>query len=596
MSTATIDDNRTSEAAVPPPEPRRRFTRADLLAFGGFLLAGLVLAGRLWRDIDHRYLAFTVADQQGFEWVIATVTHAVTHGENPLFTHTINAPLGVNLMAQTSIIGLTVPLIPVTLLFGPSTTFAVILSGGLAGTAAAWYWIFSRHVVSSKVAAAVGGGLCGFATPMVSHANGGHLNYIANFLVPFIVWRVIRLREPGRWLRNGAILGLLLTWQIFIGEEPLLLTAMGVATFVVAYAVMRRDEAKAALRPFLAGLGVAAGVTLVLSGYALWYQFNGPQSYGAIPHAAKYGNDVYSLTTYGSESLGGGQPVPGSLAMNPTEENGFFGWALLLAAAVAAVWLWGRSVAARAAAVTGVVFLGLSLGTELKIHGRGTGVPGPWRLFTHVPLVGSVLPARLTFVAIPAIALLLVLGTERALAATVEPRTVRLLWIGLVVAALVPVVPTPLLAVGRQSVPQFFTAGTWRPYVGPGRSILAVPPPDGAYVQPVRWQIAADLGFNHVEGYFIGPHGPDGHGWYGAERRPTAALLNDVWRNGNAATTTEADRATAITDMRYWHVDLVVLGPDSKFAPQLRQTVESMFGPATFVGGVWIWDVRPLTA
>ncbi len=47
-------------------------------------------------------------------------TRIFTHGENPLFTPQLNAPDGVNLMANTGLLGLTVPLVPVTLLFGPA--------------------------------------------------------------------------------------------------------------------------------------------------------------------------------------------------------------------------------------------------------------------------------------------------------------------------------------------------------------------------------------------------------------------------------------------------------------------------------------------
>jgi hypothetical protein len=59
----------------------------------------------------------------------------------------MNAPNGVNLMANTGLLGLTVPLVPVTLLFGPVVTFTIMLTGGLAATAWAWYHVLSRHIV-----------------------------------------------------------------------------------------------------------------------------------------------------------------------------------------------------------------------------------------------------------------------------------------------------------------------------------------------------------------------------------------------------------------------------------------------------------------
>jgi hypothetical protein len=348
---------------------------------------------------------------------------------------------------------------------------------------------------------------------------------------------------------------------------------------------------------------VAAVVCGVLVGYPLWYQMNGPQSYDGIPHAARLGNDVQSVTTFASMSIGGGRPV-GDLAYNPTEENGFLGWPLLLLAAVAAVWLWRTSLMARAAAVTGGFYLVASLGNEITMMGHKTGVPGPWRVLSHLPLVGWVLPSRLTFIAVPAIAVLLALATARVLAAASDATwtgagdriPVRLLWVGAVVAVLLPLAPTPFEAVDRPSVPTFFTSGAWKDHVGgDDRSILAAPPPDGSHIAPLRWQVESDFGFRMVEGYFIGPTGADRHGWYGAERRPTAHLLNTVWQSGVAVTADPERRQVAIEDLRFWRVDAVVLANGTRNEVALAATLRSLFGEGKRVADVMVWDVRPLT-
>ena len=76
------------------------------------------------------------------------------HHVNPLISGLQNAPLGVNMMANTAMLGFSIPMTPVTLVFGPTVTWAIALTGSLAGTAAAWYWVFSRHLVKSRAAAA----------------------------------------------------------------------------------------------------------------------------------------------------------------------------------------------------------------------------------------------------------------------------------------------------------------------------------------------------------------------------------------------------------------------------------------------------------
>ncbi|WP_018349229.1 hypothetical protein [Longispora albida] len=590
---------------------RKERQSAGLMVAGGFVMVSLLLLAQLWVNPVTRYLKITHADQQGFEWIIQLVTHSVLNGQNPLFTDMINMPLGINVMAQTSIMGLSIPLIPVTLLFGPSVTFAVILTGSLAGTAIGWYWLFSRHLVpSSRAGAVIAAAFCAFAPPMISHANGGHLNYVAQFLLPVIVWRVIKLREPGRWLRNGVIAGLLITWQIFIGEEPLLVAAMGLGFFTIVYALIIHKAALEALKPFLAGLGVAVLVTVVLAGYPLWYQFYGPQSYNGLPHAAAAGNDLYSLTTYGSQIIGGGRTVAGIIAMNPTEENGFFGWALLILTGVVAAWLWRGSALVKALAITAGTFLVLSLGTEIIINTQRTGIPGPWKLFSGLPLVGSILPGRLTFVAMPAMAAILALGTARIVAVSAAWRAAdsggeeqttkrlpaKLLWFGAIAAVMVPLIPVPLPAIERRSIPEFFTAGTWKQYIRDGRSLVSLPVSDNSNMQPVRWQLATNMGFRNIEGYFVGPHGPDKVGFYNAERRPTGHLISHVWRSGELPQITDDVRNQAKDDLTFWKADVVVLPKGEYNEAQLYALGEALFGPGKESGGVWVWDVKSFSA
>jgi hypothetical protein len=47
----------------------------------------------------------------------------------------------------------------------------------------------------------------------------------------------------------------------------------------VVYVASRPRRAWAESRRFLTGLGVAVGVSLVLTAYPLWFQFFGPQHY-----------------------------------------------------------------------------------------------------------------------------------------------------------------------------------------------------------------------------------------------------------------------------------------------------------------------------
>lgn len=579
-------------AATRRPLPPRA---VDAAVLGGYLALACVVLGGLWLDLDRGYLVNSMRDQHMWEWFFAVTARAVADGTIPLWSDLQNHPTGVNLMANTAMFGIGIPLAPLTLAFGPTVTFAVALTAGLAGTAAGWYWVLSRHIVRSRAAAAVGGAFAGFAPAIVSHANA-HPNFVALFALPLVVRMLIRLTRGERPVRDGALLGLLVTWQIFIGEEPLLIAATTMVVFAAAYALIRPEQARPMVRPLVTGIGIGAAVTLPLVAYPLWVQFFGPASYDALSHALP-GNDVLAFVGFAGDSLAGGaaDPVTGAapFAANPTEENAYFGLPLVALLVVLAVRLW-REPVARACAVTVAVLAAFSWGDTLSINGVDTGIPGPWMLLGQAPLFESVVVSRFAMGCIAPIAVLLALGVERALADRAsEPRWFLPAGIALLAAALLPLLPTPLHTVRAAATPSFFAEDTWRGYVEHGGAVVPVPVPDPLDASPLAWQVDAGLEFPVPEGYFVGP-GEDGvHGRYGAVPRPTSSLLAEVARSGVRADVDDADRAFAAQDLRFWRADVVVLGAHPE-ADALRGTVEDLLGiPARRVADVWVWNVRP---
>ncbi|MFC7763988.1 hypothetical protein ACFQY4_42770 [Catellatospora bangladeshensis] len=251
----TTSADRSRRARNPADQPRR--INATALVLATFLVGAVLVTWGLWREGSRAMLSANVPDQVFFQFVLRHAVDVLAGDATPFFTSQMNAPLGVNLMANTVVLGLGIPLAPLTVLGGPQLSFTVLLVLGLAGTAAAWYWFLLRHVVSSRAAAAVGAALCGFGPGMISQANG-HPNWTAQFLVPFLVHWALRMAEPGRALRNGAVLGLLVVVQAFVNEEVLLYTALACAVFLTAYAALTWPAQRAAIRPVLATAGVAA--------------------------------------------------------------------------------------------------------------------------------------------------------------------------------------------------------------------------------------------------------------------------------------------------------------------------------------------------
>src|SRR3978361_2069245 len=104
----------------------------------------------------------------------------------------MNVPDGVNIMANTTVLALSLPAAPITHFFGAGLSVVLLLTLGLSGTAAAWYWVLSRHLVRSRVAAWIGGLWCGFCPAVIGHAHR-HIHFVRPVVVPVIVWEGVRV-------------------------------------------------------------------------------------------------------------------------------------------------------------------------------------------------------------------------------------------------------------------------------------------------------------------------------------------------------------------------------------------------------------------
>jgi hypothetical protein len=552
--------------------------RRDLLAGVVYLAGAVWVAGHLWTDPSGRVMTAFPGDQYQFEFWLEHAVRVV-HGASPFHTDRLGTPAGVNMMANTSTYGLTVPLAPVTMLLGPGVAYAVMVTWALCSTAWCWFLLFSRRLGARWLPAVVGGGFCGFAPGMVAQASV-HPNIAAQAAVPLIVWQILRIRDRVPVWRVGAALAGLVVYQFFINEEILLITAAGCALFTAVWVVLHHREARQLVGRFAAVLGIAAGAAGALLGYPLWFQFAGPGHYQGLANTTLgYGNDVWAFTAWApGELLGDGSAI--RLAPNPAEVNTFFGLSLLLAGvAVVAGW---RHTAVRAAAISGVVLGVLSLGPVLRVNGRYLG-PGPWWPLQKLPVLDSVITTRLALGLIPCIAVALVVFLDGLLRVP-RRRVYALAWC----LPLLPLAPLPLPAVGRPAMPVFFTDGRWRAWLPEGDTVVAVPPSDAD--GPMRWAVHEQLGFPLVGGYFLGPDpGRGGVARFGPPSRPTARLWAAVAAGGRRVVDAAARRQAA-TDLAFWRAGLVVLRADRARAAQLRQVTTDLLGFApTWDGGVWVW-------
>ncbi|MGA3488533.1 hypothetical protein ACK8GG_11025 [Micromonosporaceae bacterium DT55] len=593
----------TAESAVAAGTPasaeatpkRRRVRRADLAAIGAYVMLGVFVCLEHWLDVSNRISSHLPSDHSWFEWLFSHGAYSVRHLENPLFSAQQNAPDGVNMMANTSILGVTLPLAPVTWLLGPQVTYVLYLGGALAATAATSYWMLSRYLVSSRAAAFAGGAFLGFAPGVIHHANG-QPNFVSHFLLPIIVVRVLRLGEPGRWLRNGIVLGLLVAYQIFINEEMLLLTALACLVVVVGYAIARREQARAKWRSFVSALGVGGGLALLLTAYPIWYQFNGPQSSRGLQDGVfhSWGEDLAAYVTFSRDTIAGNAAVEQTIGL--TEQNSWFGWPLVALAVLTLALLWRRSGAARIAGVVIAVFTIASLGPRIRFNGTETELYGPWHFISdELPLVEMMMPTRLALVVTAAVGVLIALAWESVaradLGSAPSAAVARKFGYAAVALALLPLFPTPLPTRHVESPPAFITSGAWREYVDADRTLVPVPVPSNVHgLATLRWSALTQHEFAVPGGYFIGPNAA-GDGIFGAPPRPTTMLMYQTMSAAEVPQIDAEQRRQALEDLRFWNAAVVVLGAHEQ-DELLLELMTELLGPAVRVDDVWLWDVR----
>ncbi len=572
-----------------------------------YLALALYLSSRLAADPQGRLFPGSQgADQVGAQWFLAHSAYAVAHFTDPFVTGRLNAPVGVNLAAQVTMVGVGVPLAPVTLLFGVAVTYLVLLLLSLAGTATAWYWLLAAKLRRRFPAAAVGGLFCGFSPQFIADATGR--NHITlQILIPVIAWQACRLGSATHPARRGVVLGLLVAWQALIGEEVLLLTALGLAVFSAAYLAQRPRLIRLAGR-YAAGLGVAALVAGALLAYPLWRQFLGPGNVHGFPlNLQVYTNYVVG---YLGMPAGWAALLPGPLASVSW-------WAVtdlvtlglplvvLLAGTVAAQW---RDPVVPALGAVVLVFAVLSQGATIHLGPHGD-VPGPWRLVNRLPVFEVVVPFRLSLVAAVGAGLLLAYAVDGTIALVARqvraPRHTR--WrplaaagtaaLVLVVAALlglsaIQVRPHRLATVQATPIPRFIASGAWRPYVRGGYSLVSVPVAASNHLDGQRWSAATTIGYATPGGYFIGPGTGRDDVRFSPPATWTTALLDTVARTGQVPRLGAPERARLLADLRWWHAGLLVLGPDQANHAALQQTLDQLLGPGRPVQDVTLWDVR----
>ncbi|HVE64507.1 MAG TPA: hypothetical protein VNB94_11980 [Mycobacteriales bacterium] len=560
-----------------------------VLSLLGYGLLSLSLTRAMWATPSERSLAENPHDEVLLEWFLARTAHAVGQLDFSLITPLMNAPRGVNLMANASIIAPGVAVAPITMLFGPAVSFVLLLTLGPALTAWTTCLVLRRFVYNPG-AAVVGGLVFGFCPAMIAQSLA-HLHMTLAFLVPLILLQVYELvTSSGSPIPPALRLAGLTVVQIFIGEEWLFIAAILATAALVCAAACRPREVPRVAGRLLKGGGLAVGVVLVVVGYPLWIQFAGPGSVVGSPFLFDaFSMDLKSYVLPSSlQRFGSAADKARSLSLRGgrTEQNAAMGWPFLVVVGAAVVAL-RRRLLVRVAAGAALILAVLSLGPALLVENKATGVGLPWGLVAHRRVFESALPTRFAFAIYLLIALILALAVDHV---TRHPPAVSVAPLTAILVSLLLISPLPLAAVEETPVPSYFEEAVRRD-VPEDSTVLVVPVPTPQNVEPMRWQMAAGLRFRMVGGFYLGP-GPDRRAFFTPVNRNTQSTLIKIHQGDPYPPLDPATRADAAADIGYWNPSHVILGPSPKQAELLAYLTGVIGRPPRESGGVLVWALR----
>ena len=516
-----VVESQAAENSMPARFPR---ASSALTLLGFLLLAALVFRG--WKLAPTtNTLGHGHGEASFFLWVLRWMPFAIEHGQNPFVTTYLNAPLGVNLLWNTSLPLPALVMAPVTLLFGPVLTYNVLLTLGLGLSACTAYLAIGRYV-SSRIAAVLGRLVYGFSPYMRAHSLG-HVNLTLVFLPPLLLLLLddVVVRQRRTPLLDGALLGVVAVCQLLISEEVLATTALTGALLLVVLAVGHWRQVRSHLSYAAAAFAVAAVVFLVLAAVPLASQFFGPYRYsgpasGAAPRLV---NDLYTFVVPSRQqvvSTTATADLVATLPGNAAERTGYLGAPLLLVALGVAVRWWSRPVV-RSAALLALCMAVLSMGANLWVGGHRTTIPLPWSALQELPAAESVIPSRLAVYTALFMGLLVAVFADQVRGWSGWRRVLG----GVVVLiALAPIVPRFAgSGMGPVDVPRFFTSDDVQRV--PADSVaLVVPFPDRFASFPMLWHATAGIHFKMPGGYFLGPSA-DGRAQYGPPPSTTRRVL-----------------------------------------------------------------------
>jgi hypothetical protein len=400
-------------------------------------------------------------------------------------------------------------------------------------------------------------------------------------------------------------MGLLTAAQLFIGEEPLVYTAIASITLITVIAAGQPRGVPVKAHDFGLGLATWAAVALPICAYPLWVQLRGPLHEHSVLQSPWSGNLAFYVDPSGNLLFhtSASAYLVATNYLGLPEVLSYLGWPLIGVLVAAAIRYW-RDPRVRAAAVTAAVLELLSLGGgPLKIGGfRLSGSFLPYHWLQGLPMMAQVLPDRFCILADGAAAAVLAFSLDRAWCAAgwrgwrgwASWGTWRgwagwwrsVVPIAVVSLVLVPLLPLPYQATRPAPVPIGWQAAFARLRLAQDARVLVVPVPLVYDTQVMRWQADTGEPGSLVGGYFLGPGRAGQASFSIGQTQGAAEFLNRLWAGRSSVQSSST--ALVRAGLAYWRPAAVVAvtGPGSSLG---RFLVTLLGRPTIRVGRMLAW-------
>jgi hypothetical protein len=630
--TVLIDRELRPTSLLSSELPTSRRWRSLLLASGAYAALSIFVWLHVWTGHPGSTTTCGCGDSAGAIWDMEWPAYALTHGFSLLYSSFMNHPTGINLMANPGVLTLSLPLAPLTWLFGPvaSLNFAFTLAPLFSAVAT---YVLLRRWVSWAPAAFIGGLFYGFCPFILVSLSQGWVNLGMAPIPPLILLCLDELlfRQRRKPTLVGVALGLLVALQFFLSTEILLMVAIvgvGGVALVIAYGVWRSPGAVMRHAPPAAvGLGVGALTSLVLLAFPTWFAMKGPARLSGLiwPNGfpQRYSNVMLNDFVHpapASESffLSQGWHQQGGYQGTPLSFQ-YFGIGVLIVILVGLV-IWRRDIRLWFFGAITMFSVALSIGGAF---------PHPWGLFAHLPLFENILPGRFVLITYLSVGAMLSLTVDhchrsvdrfRAKAeGEAAGRSSRSQWLGLpsragaiaavIVAAIGIAPPAAYLASTIPITTQTVVLPTWfrdvAPHLNHKQVLLAFPTYFSGYESPSAWQAVDHMSYSMVN---IG--GPAGFVVRAGKERAGAAVIADTSQTSSLRNLEFDDIAAVRNALNNWGVTVIVI-PDQPDLPLYDQTPSVVTAAALMTAATgeepihqadaWVWKAvrtapRPVQA